>query len=56
MIPPGRSGLSLASAAILNQIRSVDRMRLVKRLGAVDAGTMRRVNEAIRISLGLVDL
>jgi mRNA-degrading endonuclease toxin of MazEF toxin-antitoxin module len=40
----------------LNQIRSIDRLRLEKRLGAVDAATMRRVDEAIKISLGLVPL
>jgi mRNA interferase MazF len=41
---------------ILNQIRSVDRARLKKRLGVVDAASMRRVDEAIQISLGLVPL
>jgi mRNA interferase MazF len=49
------SGLTKPSAVILNQIRSVDRKRLVKRLGAVDAATMRRVDEALLISLGLID-
>jgi hypothetical protein len=29
-------------------------MRLVKRLGAVDRGTLELVDEAIRISLGLI--
>jgi mRNA interferase MazF len=50
-----RSGLSKPSAVILNQIRSVDRQRLVKRLGAVDAATMRKIDQALMISLGLVD-
>ncbi|MGA3019866.1 MAG: type II toxin-antitoxin system PemK/MazF family toxin [Bryobacteraceae bacterium] len=53
-IPP-KSGLTKLSAVILNQIRSVDRKRLVKRLGAVDAATMRRVDEALLISHGLID-
>jgi mRNA interferase MazF len=53
-IPP-KSGLTKPWAVILNQIRSVDRKRLVKRLGAVDAATMRRVDEALLISLGLID-
>jgi mRNA interferase MazF len=53
-IPP-KSGLTKPWAVILNQIRSVDRKRLVKRLGAIDAATMRRVDEALLISLGLID-
>lgn len=56
VIPPGKSGLTVPSAVVLNQIRSIDRQRLVKRLGAVDSATMRRVDEALRISLGLVEL
>jgi mRNA interferase MazF len=51
-----KTGLAVPSAVILNQIRSVDRARLQKRLGAVDSATMRRVDAAIKISLGLVPL
>jgi mRNA interferase MazF len=50
------TGLLVTSVALLNQIRAVDRMRLVKRLGSIDAQTLAQVDEAIRISLGLVDL
>ncbi|MBV9745592.1 MAG: type II toxin-antitoxin system PemK/MazF family toxin [Acidobacteriia bacterium] len=53
--PGGRSGLTETSAVILNQIRSVDRARLRKRLGVLDATTMRRVNDALKISLGLIE-
>jgi mRNA interferase MazF len=56
LIRPGKSGLSVASAVVLNQIRSVDRRRLVKRLGVADAQTMRQVDFAIQISLGLIDI
>jgi mRNA interferase MazF len=52
--PDRANGLSLLSAIHLDQIRSIDRQRLVKRLGVVDVATMRRVDEAIKISLGLV--
>jgi len=31
----------------------VDRQRLVKRLGTLDASAMRKVDRALRISLGL---
>jgi mRNA interferase MazF len=41
---------------ILNQIRSIDRERLVKRLGALDAAAMRKVDDALKISLGLVEI
>jgi len=50
----GKTGLSMSSAVILNQIRSIDRARLQKRLGVVDAATMRRIDDALKISLGLV--
>jgi mRNA interferase MazF len=49
------TGLATPSAVILNQVRSIDRARLLKRLGTLDAGTMERVNGAIKISLGLID-
>jgi mRNA-degrading endonuclease toxin of MazEF toxin-antitoxin module len=49
-----RSGLRKPSAVILNQIRSIDRARLRQRLGMLDAGTMRQVDEALKISLGLI--
>jgi mRNA interferase MazF len=52
----GKTGLSKPSAVILNQIRSIDRERLQRRLGVLDAATMRRVDEAIKISLGLIPL
>jgi mRNA interferase MazF len=50
----GKTGLTLPSAAVLNQIRSIDRARLQKRLGIVDAATMQRIDEALKISLALV--
>ena len=54
VIEPSESGLSLRSAVILNQIRSVDRRRLRKRVGRISPGAMRRVDQALKISLGLV--
>ena len=54
--PGGKTGLEKPSAVILNQIRSVDSQRLVKRLGTVDAPTMRKVDDALKISLGLVTI
>jgi mRNA interferase MazF len=49
------TGLSVPSVAVLNQLRTVDRRRFVKRLGTVDERTMLEVDEAIKISLGLAN-
>jgi mRNA interferase MazF len=55
ILSSAKTGLSKPSAVILNQIRSIDRARLQKRLGNLDSATMRRVDEAIKISVGLVE-
>lgn len=49
------SGLDEDSVVLLNQIRSIDKERLIKRLGSVDTETMGKANRALEISLGLVD-
>jgi mRNA interferase MazF len=54
--PVAANGLEVRSSIRLDQIRTVDRRRLVRRLGAVDPATMTKVDEAIKISLGLVRL
>jgi mRNA interferase MazF len=51
-----RTGLSVTSVALLNQIRAIDRTRLIKKLGAIDVDTAERVDEAIKLSLGLIAL
>jgi mRNA interferase MazF len=52
--PTAASGLEVRSSIRLDQIRTVDRRRLVRRLGVVDSATMAKVDAAIKISLGLV--
>jgi mRNA interferase MazF len=54
VIEPEESGLPKRSAVIANQIRSVDRKRLFGRIGRLSASSLRRVDEALKISLGLV--
>ncbi len=49
------TGLDNTSVAVFNQIRAVDRVRLLKRLGSVSKDTLSQVDEAIRISLGLTE-
>jgi mRNA interferase MazF len=56
VMEPEKSGLPLCSAVVLNQIRSVDRQRLGKRLGHAGPTTMDRVDKAIQISLGLIGI
>ena len=56
VVEPAESGLPKRSAVVLNQIRSVDRQRLAKKLGHLSDREMQRVEEALKISLGLVKL
>ncbi|HBT81729.1 PemK family transcriptional regulator [Candidatus Giovannonibacteria bacterium RIFCSPHIGHO2_01_FULL_48_47] len=49
-------GLKNDSIVLLNQIRSVDKLRLIKRTGILTPDTMRRVDLALQISLGLVKI
>jgi len=46
-------GLATDSVVLLNQLRSIDKQRLVRRLGALRLPTMRQVDCAVQISLGL---
>jgi len=52
----GEGGLTSPSVILLNQLRSVDRRRLVRRLGTLKPETMRRIDQALAISLSLVEL
>ena len=56
LIRSAEGGLSVDSVALLNQIRSIDRQRLVKRLGSVKTDTLERIDRAIQLSLGIVKL
>ena len=48
-------GLEKDSVVLLNQIRSIDCQRLVKKLGILSEETMLKIDRAIQVSLGLVD-
>ncbi len=52
-VDPPEGSLSVPSVVLLNQIRTIDRRRLVKRLGRLRPDTMKLVNRALQISLGL---
>jgi mRNA interferase MazF len=49
-------GLHHNSLVLLNQIRTIDKRRVGRLWGRLSAQTMQRVDEAIRISLGLVPI
>lgn len=56
LIKAKEGGLTVDSVALLNQLRSVDKQRLIKRLGKVKQDTIERIDRAIQLSLGLVTL
>ena len=47
------SNLKIDSTILLNQIRTIDKGRLIKRLGSLNNFIMNRVNLALKISLEL---
>ena len=56
LLPAGEGGLEVDRVVLLNQVRTVDRLRLIQRLGTLKPGTMKRVNQALRISMGLAEV
>ena len=56
LVPASEGGLTVDSVVLLNQIRSVDKGRLVRRLGVLKPETMKEVDRALLLSLGLVEL
>lgn len=50
----GRKSRKEDSIILLNQLRTVDTSRLIRKLAAVDAQTMRQVDAALLVSLGLL--
>ena len=53
LIPRGQAGMRTASVVLLNQIRSIDRRRLVRKLGVLSSTMMTQVDDALEVSLGL---
>ena len=48
-------GLEKDSVILLEQIRTIDKQRLQDKVTELDERVMQRVNQAIKISLGLID-
>ena len=54
--PSAASGLQVVSTVRLDQLRTIDRQRLLKRLGRADDATMRALDRAIQASLQLIEI
>ena len=52
-IKPSESGLEKDSVVKLNQIRTVDKKRLIRKLGEVSSSKMKAVNSSLMLSLVL---
>jgi mRNA interferase MazF len=54
LLPAGAStGLPASSVAVFNQIRALDRKRLIRRLGQIDDVVLAQVERAIQDTFGL---
>jgi mRNA interferase MazF len=53
LIEPPDGGLTLRSKALLMQLRSIDKQRLLGRYGRVNDTTMQRVEDALKVATGL---
>jgi len=47
------SGLDKESTILLNQIRTIDKRRLIKRISSLDDFLMKKVNLSLKVSLAL---
>jgi mRNA interferase MazF len=56
LLQTNEGGLKVPSVVLLNQVRSIDRQRLIKRLGKLTPSKMEQVDRAIHISFGLIEL
>jgi mRNA interferase MazF len=48
-------GMERDSVILLEQIRTIDKQRLTDKITHLDDDTMRKVDEALQISVGLID-
>ena len=52
-LEPGSSGLQKTSWALVDQLRSVDKRRIVRRYGLINPRDMTHIDEALLMYLGL---
>ena len=53
LVPASEGGLTSDSAALCHQTRVIDNARLVRRMGQVSDETFAKVEQALRLTLGL---
>lgn len=51
-----KSGLSKNSVVLAEQVRTIDKRRLKDKICSIDKALMNKVNKALEVSLGLVDI
>jgi mRNA interferase MazF len=54
LIDPPEGGISNRSATLPDQLRAIDRRRLVQKLGDLEAATIQRIDQSLRIVLDLL--
>lgn len=54
LIKKPEGGVKIDCVVVLNQIRSIDKQRLIHYIGKLDDETMEQVDEALKISLGII--
>jgi mRNA interferase MazF len=55
-LPASQGFLAFDSVVLLEQLRTIDKARLLQHICTLDSDTMRRVDRAAEISLGLFDI
>jgi len=56
LVEPPEGGLPQRSKVLLMQLRALDKRRILGKYGALGAGTLERVDSALRIAVGLTRL
>jgi mRNA interferase MazF len=54
VLPKGAGGLRQESVALCHQVTTLDRAKLVERIGELPAPTLRHVNDGLRAALALL--
>lgn len=55
-IEASEDGLDRKSVVLLEQLRTLDKQRLTDKITQLDTETMRRVSDALVVSLGLIEI
>lgn len=55
LVEAGAGGLKDVSVVLLNQVRTIDKRRLAKKIGRLRPETMQKIDQALQISLGIIE-